>query len=1147
MTAQTPVQSATVAQRRASDPEASAWVSANAGSGKTHVLVNRVVRLLLSGSEPEQILCLTFTKAAASEMANRLYGMLGRWVTLDDAKLSEQLYLIEGRMPASDRLPLARRLFAKAVETPGGLKVQTIHAFCESVLQRFPIEADIPPGFDVLDTRGSRELLDMARHDLLVRAMHDDALRLLLDRANEYFSEGSLSSFIDEALANRASIQAALAVSGSLVDVAEGLRTLFGLEAGQSSQSIVGQATDMATDRKQAYQRVLDSASSGKATDRKTAEQIEALLAQPDPASRFDLLRTLFLTQSGSPRKRLLTSGPAQENPETYDWFLEEQVRVVAWCERHWSAVVVEITLALLGIVADILNGYEETKRIRAQLDYSDLIARTVELFDRSDAAWVLYKLDNGLDHILVDEAQDTSPEQWEVIARLSEEFFVGEGARPATRTIFAVGDEKQSIYSFQGARPAQFERMRQHFQRSVQMARKAFETVPLTVSFRSTKDIMNAVDTVFADPRAASGLVFGPDPVGSIIHEAVREGRAGRIEIWPATLPQDIDDDGNAWDAPLDRPGPRSSRVLLAERIAATIRDWIAREFLEPRGRKVVPGDILILVRRRDAFSDAMVRALKREGIPVAGADRLILTGHIAVLDLLALARFMLMPLDDLALASVLKSPLVCKADGTWFDDDDLFALAHKRPGTLWAAMEDAADRDESMVPAYRQLSLWRDRAQRVPPHEFFNAILGPDGARRRFVSRLGAETADPLDEFLNLTLQYEMRHVPTLQGFVSWVEEAETEIKRDMEHGRNEVRIMTVHGAKGLEANVVILPDTCSVPHPSHDPAILFLEEDAPGAHSAALPAWAGRAADDPPVMQLARENVRMEREEEYHRLLYVAMTRARDRLYVCGYEGRRERPDGCWYNLIADNLIPLADEITLPDGSTGWRLSGEAPGIADEDEAGDEQVPAPVQPPDWAGRHAPPEPPVLRPLAPSRLESLEAGGWEEGVGDQASLSPLTALSADRFLRGRIIHKLLQYMPSWVPEVRTDKAQAYVAKLATGMTEGQRSSLVREVLEIVGNERYADLFSGQSRAEVPLTAQLPIKGPDGRDLVISGQVDRIVVTPTRVMVVDYKTNRPPPDSVDGVVPLYLRQMAAYRLALTSLFPDRTVECYLL
>ncbi len=1147
MTKQTPAQTATIAQRRASDPNVSAWVSANAGSGKTHVLVNRVVRLLLSDCPPEKILCLTFTKAAASEMANRLFRMLGHWVTLDDAELSEQLYLIEGAAPSPDRLPLARRLFAKAVETPGGLKVQTIHAFCESVLQRFPIEADIPPGFDVLDTRGSKELLDMARHDLLTRAMHDEGLRLLLDRANDYFSEGSLNAFIDEALASRASIQAAFGAAGGLVEVADGLRALFDLEPGESSPSVVEQATGMAPDREQSFRSVMDVAASGKTRDRNFAEQIAQILLDEDRFSRFQRLCALFLTQKGTPRKDLLTSQVANENPDIAEWFRHEQGRVVAWRGRYWSAVVVEVTLALLGIVADILNGYEDAKRARAQLDYSDLITRTVELLNRSQAAWVLYKLDNGLDHILVDEAQDTSPEQWEVIKRLSEEFFVGEGSRPGTRTVFAVGDEKQSIYSFQGARPAQFEMMRRFFRNSVNMAQKAFETVPLTVSFRSTRDIMRAVDTVFSDPRAASGLVFGADSAGSIVHEAVRVGRAGRIEIWPTTVPQEIDDDGNAWDAPLDRPGPKSPRVMLAETIAATIKRWLADEVLDTRGRKVVPGDILILVRRRDAFSDAMVRTLKRENIPVAGADRLILTSHIAVLDLLALARFVLTPLDDLALASVLKSPLVCKTDGSWFDDDDLFRLTYQRPGTLWASLAGQADSDRDFGLAFRQLHHWRAQSQRLPPHEYFSAILGPNMARQRFIARLGSETADPLDEFLNLTLQYEMRHVPTLQGFVSWLEEAETEIKRDMEHGRNEVRIMTVHGAKGLEANLVILPDTCSVPHPSHDPGILFLYDEAAGTGDVSLPVWAGRAGDDTPVMKDARDKVRTERDEEYHRLLYVAMTRARDRLYVCGYEGRQGRSPGCWYDLIADNLKPQAEEIDLPGGSVGWRLSGESTGVADEDDAGGDRALAPTEPPAWARQAAPPEPPLLRPLAPSRLEAAETDGTVLATQDQISLSPLSALAADRFLRGRVIHKLLQYMPSWPPQAREDKAAAYVAKAATAMSSGQREDIIHEVLQIVDDARFSELFSGESRAEVPLTAQLPITGPDGRAVVISGQVDRIAVTPTRVMVVDYKTNRPPPDTVDGVAILYLRQMAAYRMALMDLFPDRTVECHLL
>ncbi|MGI9412692.1 MAG: 3'-5' exonuclease, partial [Hyphomicrobiales bacterium] len=668
--------------------------------------------------------------------------------------------------------------------------------------------------------------------------------------------------------------------------------------------------------------------------------------------------------------------------------------------------------------------------------------------------------------------------------------------------------------------------------------ARARFETVPLNVSFRSTPLILHAVDRVFETDQARKGVTRSGDVPP---HEAKRAGQPGLVEIWPTVRPDETDEP-DPWDAPLDWEGPTSPRVRLAERIAAQIDGWLQNEeLLASKGRPIEPGDILILVRRRDTFVDAVVRALKRRQIPVAGADRLVLTDHIAVRDLLALARFVLLAEDDLTLATVLKSPLLARPDACAFDDRDLFDLAHDRPGALWTVLADRARSDAAMAHAHVQLKAWRGRADWQQPYEFFSQVLGPDGARRRFVERLGTEANDPIDEFLGLALQYERQHVPSLQGFLHWMTAADTAIKRDMEHGLNEVRVMTVHGAKGLEANIVFLPDTCTVPDRRHDPKIMLLPDSA---GPRPLPVWPiARAYETTPVAE-ARAVYQIERLEEYNRLLYVAMTRACDRLYVGGYETRNRRAAGCWYDMVRDALKPEAQEIADARGDVlCWRLEDTGAGDLEEDRTAHDDRFAPEQPPPWARTDPPPEPEVLRPLAPSRLEQVTDGSSQD-AGEQTVLSPLRDTDQDRFKRGRIIHALLQILPGIEMSERTVRARRYVEQAGFALSGEVQDEILGAVFGVLDDSRFSSLFGPASRAEVPVIARLAVAG---RELVISGQVDRLVVMADEVLIVDHKTNRPAPAKVEEVAPGYVRQLAAYRMALAALYPDRTIRGLLL
>jgi ATP-dependent helicase/nuclease subunit A len=1100
------------AQRRAANPAISAWVMANAGSGKTRVLVDRVIRLLLAGTRPGAILCLTFTKAAAAEMANRLHQRLGEWSVMAEPALRDSLKHLLGRSSAAEELALARQLFARTLDAVGRLRIQTIHAFCESLLKRFPLEAGVPPHFGIADDATAAQLLDEARERLLISAEAHPLLAEALAFIVGEVEELGFQTVLNELVAERRRLQRMLGAHGDIETAIAEIRALLDVGEAETLETL---RTDFMTELPdEALRRAAAALDAGTPTDQDRAHCIRDFV-EADDADRIvpDWL-DVFLTDKREPRKSVIGKSAQKADPAAAEILQTEQARVVEFCRRLKSVTVATGTAALMRLGGAMLDYYAEAKQARALLDYDDLIFKTGEMMRREgSASWVLYKLDGGIDHVLVDEAQDTSPEQWDVIAALCEEFFAGRGARDRPRTVFAVGDAKQSIFSFQGADPDAFKRMHAHFAARARAASHVFERVPMEVSFRSCTTVLDAVDTVFNRQVARDGVAIEED---SIRHRAHRVGAAGLIELWAPPAPADKDQP-DPWDAPLDYVSATSPPVQLARRIATFIRRMLdGGDTLDSRGRPIQPGDILILVRRRDAFFTEMVRALKAANIPVAGADRMILADQIAVMDLLAVARFVLLPEDDLNLATVLKGPLFN------FDDDDLFALCHGRDGRLWRALRTRADEQLRWRRAVDELTHLLARADRMPPFEFFAGLLGEGRGRKRLIARLGNEAEDPIDEFLALALAYERQSAPTLQGFIAWFEAGAAEVKRDMDQGRNETRVMTVHGAKGLEANVVFLPDTCGVPDGRTDPRVLWTDDALP------LPLWPIRAANDDAACAAARRASRAAREREYRRLLYVAATRARDRLYVCGWQ-RDRRPPSSWYDLLAPAFAgPEAIDITLPWPERGRRIVAAQSAVCERDTDAHDRAAEPAPPPRWCVTAAPAEPTPPRPLTPSRPDI-----------EPSVRSPLADDDGARFKRGRLIHRLLQTLPDLPAETRAAAAARYLARPIHALDAKQQEDFAREALAVIAEPEFAPLFGPGCVAEAPIVGRVG-------DHVISGQVDRLVVTGDAVFILDYKTQRPVPAAPADAPRAYIAQMAAYRRALQAIYPDRSIRCCL-
>ena len=1095
-------------QVEAADPEISAFVSANAGSGKTHVLAQRVINLLLKGVDPAKILCITFTKAAAANMANRVFGTLAAWTALDDAALDKTIAENTGGASSVAARARARRLFASALETPGGLKVQTIHAFCTRLLHQFPFEANVAARFTVLDEASTTQLLDQLTLGVLLEASADpkSALGQALATAIVVAADVTFKEVVSDAIRKRDAISTWIEKAGSIDAAMTELSESFGVAPEDTLEKAEQEFFAASRIPTAEWPALIEILSGGSKSDK---NHIDALAAAHASSGReqINYYLRIFCTAELKPRASIVTKAIAEQHPDWLARLQAEQDRVCALLARERALEARERTRALIVIAAEVIARYKREKDRRALLDYDDLIDKTLHLFGRSSAAWVLYKLDLGIDHVLIDEAQDTSPKQWEIIKTIVAEFMPG-GARPnAKRTIFAVGDEKQSIFSFQGAAPKAFDDMRRLFERQFDTPELGWRYLRFHHSFRSGEAVLGGVDQVFR--ARETYLSVTTDEAGIPPHMSLPDAAPGLVELWPLLEPAEKKEI-EGWDAPFDTESEESPRVLLARKIACYIKQSMTR------GLKA--GDALVLVRQRGPLFEAIIRALKNAGVPVAGADRLVLTEHIAVMDLMALADALLLPDDDLALASVLKSPLF------GLSEEQLFELAWDRKTSLRNALRAKAPGDLAFAAADRALDDLARAARRHDPFGLFAHVLGALGGRRKFLARLGPEANDALDEFLNLALDYEARQTPSLQGFLNWLRAAQSEVKRDMEMARDEVRVMTVHGAKGLEANTVILADTTTPPAGPQDPKLLPL--------SGGGLIWAKGKAEDVEVMAQVRQIKRDEARDEYRRLLYVAMTRAAERLIVCGAKGKNRIPDGCWYQLVEDALTPdcAAEPADDGEGEVLRYRKGE-PEPAKTTKPVEEKVAEIKSLPDWLTRNATPEIPKWRTITPSSVEEDEARSFASGGGELARQ------------RGLLVHRLMQSLPDIPAERRRKAAQDYLSRSGAKLDAEGREQLAEQVMLILEDSRFYELYGPGSRAEVPVIGKIKIGGQAFR---VAGQIDRLAVTPGAVLIADYKTTRPAPRRIADVPLAYVRQLALYRAVLEKLYPDRPVRAAL-
>lgn len=1090
---------ATLRQIAAADPEKSTWLSANAGSGKTRVLTDRVARLLLGGVPPQNILCLTYTKAAATEMQNRLFARLGLWSMKDDIALRQDLTRLGADVPSTDRdLARARTLFASALETPGGLRIQTIHSFCASLLRRFPIEAGVSPLFKEMDDRSAAVLRDESIEELA-----EEGVELLA--VSKFISGDGYDGLTKEIVqkqehfdgtASRADIWKSfgLAPDTGLNDI---LETVF---LGSEPVLIKNLVTAMTVD--------------GRDTDRKNAAKLAAIDMTGPKIQQLDALVPIFVFDGKakkSPFQAKLDTFPTKDvqkaHPELMDDLHELMERVEVAREQRNAVNSAEKSAALHRFAAALLPKYTAKKDARAWIDFDDLIRRTRDLLSNPTVAqWVLFRLDGGLDHILIDEAQDTNPEQWHIVRLLAQEFTAGIGARTDTiRTIFVVGDQKQSIYSFQGADPDAFEQMRGHFDGSLRHSGQTLFQRSLEHSFRSSKAILDVVDSVFS---TENNLGLGGPPS----HQAFHNELPGRVDLWPLVPVSDKADNKN-WFDPTDKPAPNDHNIILANTIAQQIQEMVKTGSIPDKNgsfRGIQYDDFLVLVQSRSPLFHHIIRACKSLDLPIAGADRLKVAAELAVKDLTALVSFLALPRDDLSLACALRSPLI------GLSESELFEVAQPREGqTLWVALQQSKDR---FPAALEMLDDLLGKTDFLNPYELLERILIRHGGRDRLVGRLGPEAEIGIDAILSLALEFERLQTPSLTGFIGWLGADDVVVKRQTDSAGGRIRVMTTHGAKGLESPIVILPDTGDRKGGRESELIMS---------DTGIPHWRVAADLRAKAMNASLTLEKDKQIEERQRLLYVALTRAEKWLIVCG-SGKIGNNPGSWYRQVEIGVNAVdAVQCTTPVGPGhrfqhgGWQVAKSKNGVPSKS----------TKPtlPDWIFEMAPPVPRAAKVYAPSDL-----GGDHSLEGEGAKIDRQTALDW-----GRWMHRLLETLPEFPKDEWLDAAQFLMAGEKSPPNEKQFLDVYKEARMLLTNPHLEPLFFGNNLAEIDISADLSVLGLGPTH----GIIDRLVFTDDRILIVDFKSNRLVPDVAANVPDGILRQMGAYLTAIEQVYPNRPID----
>ncbi len=1106
-------------QQLAASPEHSVWVTANAGTGKTRILTDRVLRLLLEGVPAHKILCITFTKAAANEMKQRINDTLLKWINLPPEELRLHLCALLNKTTIPDELlQRTEQLFTEIIDHPTALQIQTIHSLCQSILRNFPLEAeDIQPQFSLADTVKEKEMLALAQQRLLATLNDTDSLDPQLSQSITYLARHhDRSIFLDcfnTIIYNRDKFLQLINHYKGVIPTIAHLYHLLHVQPSDTPQALteiffsderlplalLGQLV-----------KELDQCTLSK-TDQKKFDILSqwTILPLNEKIKHQQDYFSLFLTSTNTIVKTFFTKDVCKKlTGDPIHQLQKEAERILEHQQQLLNIALVKQTEALIHIGEALLITYKRIQDEQGFIDNNDLIFETKKLLENSDLTpWILFKLDQKIQHLLLDEAQDTSPTQWKIIRALCDDFFTGQGQHSETRSLFVVGDEKQSIYSFQGADPSIFAAYQEFFHNAATQNDASWHNITLAQSFRSSPAVLSFVDKIYQNPNLKNAVSM---QAATINHDIIRKDAHGKVALWPLITPEKAEKEKiNHWIPATSNQSKHDKDYLAAQNIAQRIAIWFQEEkILHNHQRKIEPRDIMILVQDRKEFIPHLIKALKDRHIPVAGQDRLKLTEHIAIQDMIALGQWLLFPKDDLALATILKSPII------GISEEQLFELAaYRDKKSLWEALALQTQDNDKLYNHFKLLSYLIDLSENKTIFYLYSYLIDVHNIRYAYTQSLGSEVHDPLHEFLNLLQEYEKSPTASLQHFIEWIKYDPIEIKRDTENSNNEIRIMTVHGSKGLQAPIVILPDTVKDNKGVRDTIFWELENDI---H---YMLWVTGAKESKRVIALKEQKKELLANEKL-RLLYVALTRAEDELYISGHADTESKKDtnNQWYGIIEKTIKEIGvEEKDNFSGKTKWIYESNKPTINTKT----------TEKTNAALKQSSTKNPFSH-LLTADLPTIPKIQLN-------TAAPKNSFTSQQIERGIFIHKMLEILP----QIPSREHHAFIVQHAINHNFNTTESLATEITQLLEKKHFSFLFSRQSYPEINLT----IKTETGNQRLI---IDRLIVHNDEVHILDYKTASHVPHQ-DNIPSQYKQQLNKYKQAVAPLYPDHNIRCFIL
>ncbi len=1122
---------------QAANPGINATVTASAGSGKTYMLVTRILRLLLEDAEPGSILALTFTRKAAAEMQQRLAERLYQLATVDN----EQLLTLLKELDLDSRYQQkARGLYEAHQYCDYPVRTLTFHSFCQDLLARFPLEADVPPNFDLLEN--AELLIQQAREALFNEAtLHMQGALAEHLQSLMQFSGGlfNLTKILNNFLHHRSDWWAYTDnIADKQITKAEFASQQLAQQLEVNTEALDTDSlygdffTEKIREEISSYAKLL--ALNPTRTNLQKADTLASCLAkeQFNPHA-FTEIQACFIKKDGG-------VFVLKDTPTLRRKLGDNSAEILLELHQHIAACILDTLDHLKKINTFRLNHhwyfcgekfiehYQTLKFQQRLLDFTDLEWRSFKLLqDSENALWIQYKLDRQIQHLLIDEFQDTNPTQWQLILPLLEEMAAAVSEK--NRSVFLVGDEKQSIYSFRRAKPELQQQasdwLAQH------LNAQAF---PLNKSWRSSPAIIDTVNAVFLQPGSQQTLA------GFIEHQTHHQQLAGKVEVLPLWHMHELaeSDTGGYCRNPLKQPRAESTGIHQQEarQIARHIQQLLKNKTPVSDNKKLRPvsyDDIFILVRKRAHVAD-YERALREAGIPYLGTNRGTFLSCLEIQDMQALLDTLLTPFNNLALAQVLKSPLFCASD----NDLQLIA-AHNNHSHWFDRLELMAEELEQQHPLHRAwyyLTRWRALADKIPVHDLLDKIFCEADVLERY-KRSTAESLQPrvqanLSLFLEMALDLDSGRYPSLMHFLFYLRSlkntpGDAPDEAPMETREARVRIMTIHASKGLEAAVVYLADTISG---ARDKSSLSTLVDWPvdakqPIHFQLIPA---AKQQDSMSANLNQQHKTAQLKEEAN-LLYVAITRARQYLFISGCQPDKG-PFTNWYQPLFNALQTLTDNsednhliYSVGEQTACAEVNNtQAPdttNVFDIDPALTQKISTDINPP-----------------------SILAPSYSHDRAEKHPTSDMSISSEDAQHRGIAIHRMLELLSHGVAEERI------LQQICFEMALENNSQLQRWLNIALNNFQHPDLqtiFKPDNNLQV--FNECPIQYMQNNRLVY-GIIDRLIIGKNNVMVIDYKTHRHADrNNLTEIADDYRQQMHLYAEGIKALWPDKQIKKYLL